>query len=170
MLNDDKPQAMVNDIIRLAARIWGVPVARITGEGKDKVISRIRQAVYLVAREHGHSTVWIGKHCGNRDHTSVIHGVRVADVHVGLFPEYAEKVAELRWQAADAQAYLSGKNTQLAMTLAFPVEKKAKPKKKPKNIFDASGGDFTQDYIANRNMILGNKRFVDALLRERQAA
>ena len=123
-------KARVDDILTLAARIWKVDRADLIGKSRFAIHSRPRQAVMLIAREHGHSFPQIGRRCGRNDHTTAIHGYRNAKEIARLDPDYAAKVDLLRQQALDAEAFIAKR-----VAPPEPIVFKPKPKPKPRNVF-----------------------------------
>ena len=74
----------VRQIIHEVAAQHGLTMADLIGPARQKIPSRARFAAYAVIRERvmikgvPASYPQIGKWFGNRDHTSVLHGVKVA--------------------------------------------------------------------------------------------
>lgn len=160
-------RARVDDIITLASRIWGVSREDIVSPSRFAKHTWPRFAIYCIAREHGHSFPKIGKRCGGRDHTTVLHGNAQAKNFAARYPDYAEKLAMLRRQALEAEAFLSEREVQVEMPLVFvPKVETPKPKpKKPRNVFvNADRMDQHSDLALARNMDQRNARFVERLL------
>lgn len=99
-------RARVSDIITIAARISGVSAQAIIGMGRTRPVVRVRQAVYFVARENGHSYPQIGVRM-NRDHSSVLHGVSAAMDWADRFPEYATFLKNLTTECAKAGPFVA---------------------------------------------------------------
>jgi chromosomal replication initiator protein len=64
-------------IMAETAALYGVKVIDLVSQRRDALTSRARQHCYWTMR---HETTWslprIGKMFGDRDHTSILHGVR----------------------------------------------------------------------------------------------
>lgn len=68
----------VGRIIRAAARLHDVPAAAVVGPSRGRTVTAARSlAMYLARRLTARSYHAIGAACGGRDHTTVLHGVRV---------------------------------------------------------------------------------------------
>lgn len=75
-----KPRAVGLDINVIIARIaeeTGIQAERITGHERIRAVAHARQAVMLACHRAGHSKAAIGRAL-NRDHTTVMHGIKVA--------------------------------------------------------------------------------------------
>lgn len=60
-------------------------------------VARPRQvAMYLVRELTGHSLPNIGRHFGNRDHTTVIHAIKAVEERMASDPSYRADVEALR--------------------------------------------------------------------------
>jgi chromosomal replication initiation ATPase DnaA len=80
---DCRPQVKIRTIIAHVAKITGVPQDDILSPKRDRVTARARQMVMWKAHQEGHSLPAIGKVL-QRDHTSVLHGVRAINRRLGL--------------------------------------------------------------------------------------
>lgn len=69
--------ALVHQLIDCAARHTGVSPELVTGPWRFRDLVWTRWAVYIVARERGRALTLIAD-CFNRDHTTIIHGLRAA--------------------------------------------------------------------------------------------
>lgn len=68
-------------ILDAVSKTTGVGVPALRGRRRTRPVARARQAAYwLLARHTSLSLSAIGARLGGRDHTSVLHGVRRADV------------------------------------------------------------------------------------------
>lgn len=86
------------EIILRCAHLFGVPTARVKGYARAEGAREARFALYAALRRRGWSYPQIGDFL-DRDHATVIHGVRKAEAMVAACPDYAAKVAELAsWQ------------------------------------------------------------------------
>lgn len=83
-------------IVRAAARHHGVSVAALSGPGRSRTVAAARcLAMYLARRLSGSSYRTIGAALGGRDHTTVLHGVRVCDGRIAADHGYAADVERL---------------------------------------------------------------------------
>ena len=89
-----QPRRFSTDIITEVAERWRVGPDEIKGPRRLKRISRARQeALYLMRRHTRLSLPHIGQILGGRDHTTVLHGIRVHCRRNGLrVPARAELV------------------------------------------------------------------------------
>lgn len=89
---------MKTEIILYCARLFNVPTSRLKGQSRGEGAREARFALYLALHRRGHSYSAIG-HMLGRHHSTVMHGVREADVLIAQDADYAAKVAELAtWQ------------------------------------------------------------------------
>lgn len=81
----------IAEIIAEVAKETGLTVAMIVGDRRSRPIVAARHmAHWRVARETGASLAAIGRAFGDRDHTTIIHGIRKHELRNGLkFPEIA---------------------------------------------------------------------------------
>src|SRR5690606_38723466 len=94
----------VNEIIRAVSKASGIPVRDITGPLRAKELVYARQAVMWIARQQGcWSYPQIGRLLGNRDHTTVMHGVNRAENRL-------KADAWFRWLVAASEAHLTSEN------------------------------------------------------------
>jgi hypothetical protein len=63
-------------VIQTVANKTGLAVREITGKGRHKALVRARWEVFAQLRKLGYSLPYIGRVCGGRDHTTVLHGLR----------------------------------------------------------------------------------------------
>lgn len=67
----------ISSIRDLVGEVFGVTNEQMCGNQRGRNVARPRQiAMYLAYLHTRHSTVEIGRHFGDRDHTTVIHAVR----------------------------------------------------------------------------------------------
>lgn len=97
-------EARVADIIVIAGDMSKVGVAALLGPGRWRRIAWVRHACYMVARRAGHSFPAIGS-VMNRDHSSVVHGVKAADVLHERDPAFRDFVEELEWRAQNVAPF-----------------------------------------------------------------
>lgn len=126
-------KARVREIAVIAARLSGLPLADIAGKTRLQPIARVRQAVYLIAYEHGHSMPRIGSIL-RRDHSTVLHGRLKAMVMAQECPDYAEFIADLRAESATIREPLDAE--WWAATTNLPPAKGPKPRR-PKPVLEA---------------------------------
>lgn len=73
----DMKRVRVIDILRQESERTGVPISEILGSRRTPDLSHLRHYVMWRARvETGLSYPQIGKYMGNKDHTTVLHGVK----------------------------------------------------------------------------------------------
>lgn len=83
-------------VIRAAARHHDVPVEAVLGPSRSRTVAAARSlAMYLARTLTGRSLQAIGSACGDRDHTTVLHAVRVCGVRIGHDPAFAADVERL---------------------------------------------------------------------------
>jgi chromosomal replication initiation ATPase DnaA len=80
---DCRPQMKIRTIIREVAKITGIPQTDILSPKRDRATARARQMVMWKAHREGHSLTQIGNVL-DRDHTSVLYGIRVINRKLGL--------------------------------------------------------------------------------------
>ena len=93
---ENQVKLRVRDIITHAADITEVSREMIVGNCRVQKLARIRHAVYMVCREQGYSYPQIGAHVGGRDHSTIVHGVKVAQSFCERDKDFADLVAALR--------------------------------------------------------------------------
>lgn len=82
----------ISDYIAKAAEVFEVSTTDMLGERQTKPISRARWSVMLVLRDkRGMSYPAIGSKLGDRDHSTVIHGINRAKAIMQTDPEFAEQ-------------------------------------------------------------------------------
>lgn len=82
------------DIQREVAAFFHIPVAEMVSERRAREVARPRQvAMYLAKKLTPKSLPNIGRHFGNRDHTTVIHAVRQVERLIGEDRDFATSVA-----------------------------------------------------------------------------
>lgn len=90
------PIPSLGRVMRAAARHHDVPVDAVLGPARRRTVAAARSlAMYLARRLTGHSLQAIGDACGGRDHTTVLHGVRVCAAHIARDPAFAADVDRL---------------------------------------------------------------------------
>ena len=86
----------MTDTVKLAAIMyavaseWGVTVLDLKSARRERRSAVPRQAYYHIAiRRTAHSYPEVARHCGNRDHTTALHGVRVCEERLKSDPAFA---------------------------------------------------------------------------------
>jgi chromosomal replication initiator protein len=98
-----RPDITVAYIQRIVARHYDIPLAEMTSARRQRDIARPRQeAMYLAHRFTGKSLPNLGRHFGNRDHTTILHGIRSVKERIKTNSRYAAMIEMLaeRVQAA----------------------------------------------------------------------
>jgi chromosomal replication initiator protein len=92
----------VDAVVRRASMRAGVTVEQLRGAQRDRETARTRWAAMIVLREGGMSTPQIGRTFGDRDHTTVLHGLREGAALAARDANFAGLVRTLRtaWAAA----------------------------------------------------------------------
>lgn len=104
---DTPRRTRVADIAAIAAYIWGVPVLQVTGRQRNRLYTLPRFAVCAIAKEHGHSFPMIGRVLDGRDHSTIIHGARMAEIYAERDPAFAMRLNRLRQLAAQAKPFVA---------------------------------------------------------------
>ena len=92
-------RALILNLARRASALTGIPLEDLLGPRGIRDVAHTRFAVMKVAREGGKSMGQIGRVLGNRDHTSVLHGINRAGQLEAADPDFAELVRLLREEA-----------------------------------------------------------------------
>ena len=66
----------VSDIAKATSAVMGVPLSDIYGDGRTKIFVRARWVICYIARRSLLKSYPVIGNCINRDHTTVLHGVR----------------------------------------------------------------------------------------------
>lgn len=98
-------RARVADIVAIASRMSGVPVSVIMGRSRLAPISRLRQAIFVVARRCNHSYPQIARAMNRLDHATIIYGVQRAQAHAERDDEYAAFIDALDYHALNAKPF-----------------------------------------------------------------
>ncbi len=95
--NDNSYSLSPNSIIRSVARYYKVPVSRLTGPSRRVSLVRARGvAIYLIRTLVGISFKQIGTYVGRRDHTTVLHAYRKAELLLQRDPVISHSINELQ--------------------------------------------------------------------------
>lgn len=85
------PNVTVADIVRTVASFYGLSVRELLAARRRTLIVRPRQvAMYLAKVLTGRSLPSIGRMCGGRDHTTVLHAVR----KITIWREHDKRLAD----------------------------------------------------------------------------
>lgn len=152
-------QARVADVIAVASRMTGIGHDALLGHNRKKQIMRVRQAIYLVARRCGHSYPQIGT-VMDRDHSTVIHGTRVAEIHIERDPAYAAFVEEIYAQAVKEAPFIK-------LVAAKKVPDKPKPAPKPRA--RPLPSDMDAGHLFHAGIAAGSQSLLAAITRARAA-
>jgi len=85
------PAAPVAQALATVARRFGMTVADLTGQDRHKTVARARHVAAWVLRQHGLSYPEMGRALGDRDHSTMMHSVRVVQARIVAAP--GERVA-----------------------------------------------------------------------------
>lgn len=95
-----EPKIFLADIIAHTAAVFGISASDIRGPKRFAHICGARFVVcYLGKTQANQSYPIIGGALGGRDHSSIMHGRRKCENYMARFPDYARKVATVRWLA-----------------------------------------------------------------------
>lgn len=91
------PRVFVADIIAEVSQVFGVPEDVIKGPSRTRAHVMPRFAcAYLARNLTALSYPMIGRSIGGRDHSSIIHGKDMAELHMARDPEYRAYVDSVR--------------------------------------------------------------------------
>ncbi len=87
----------VDRVLEAATRTFQVSIEELLGRNRSQPLATVRQVVMYVARiETNLSYPMIGRHFGDRDHTTVLHAYRKIDSEIKTRPEVAAQVRNLQ--------------------------------------------------------------------------
>jgi chromosomal replication initiation ATPase DnaA len=93
---DAAPAPSVRRIINATARLHGLAAADLTGPSRRRQMAWARGvAMYLARTLTGQSLQSIGRAFGDRDHTTVLHGIRVTEERRSRDPTVAAEIERL---------------------------------------------------------------------------
>lgn len=75
-------------LIKAASRMSEFSESEIRGEGRARDLVHVRWAIASAARELGYSSPFIGRHLGNRDHSTIVYGWQQWPELVKREPDY----------------------------------------------------------------------------------
>lgn len=91
-----RPIPSLRRILNAVARQRELTAAELVGPSRCRTVVEARGiAMYLARGLTGRSLYEIGRACGGRDHTTVLHGVRVIERRIAGDPAFAADVAQL---------------------------------------------------------------------------
>lgn len=92
-----RPRSSIQDIQRIVAHKYGITVPDILSRRIDIVASRPRQiAMYLARVVTWHSFAEVGKRFDDRDHTCVMHAVRLIEMFCAEDAVFREEIEDLK--------------------------------------------------------------------------
>jgi chromosomal replication initiation ATPase DnaA len=95
-VSDSRPTTTLRRVIGATARKHGLTAADLTGPSRSRQVSHARgMAMYLSRRLTPASLGTIGTAFGGRDHTTVLHGIRVTEERRSLHPGIAAEIDQL---------------------------------------------------------------------------
>jgi chromosomal replication initiator protein len=86
---------IVSDIINKVAKEFDIHPRDLVSPHRFGFIMNARFALYKILHNRGASYAQVGRWCGNRDHTTIRHGVFRADYMIERDPDYRSKIEEL---------------------------------------------------------------------------
>jgi chromosomal replication initiation ATPase DnaA len=93
---DAAPAPSLRRIINASARLYGLAAADLTGPSRRRQMAWARGvAMYLARTLTGQSLQSIGRAFGDRDHTTVLHGIRVTEERRSRDPAVAAEIERL---------------------------------------------------------------------------
>lgn len=98
VLADQKGEPKLAALLTVVALRTGLSRAEIISPRRDKALVRARMIFYRLAKEFtAKSLPAIGRACGDRDHSTIIHGMRMVEEQPERFePELSEILTALR--------------------------------------------------------------------------
>jgi chromosomal replication initiator protein len=91
------PSMSLTDILRAAARAWGVEPKGLVSKRRTRDLTVPRQvAMYLIKEILDPPLTRIGEAFGGRDHSTVIHSIRKVDRDLQADEDFAQRVSQLR--------------------------------------------------------------------------
>lgn len=89
-------QLSLDRIFAATARHYGIAVETLVGPSRSRTVCHARSlAMYLARNLTDRSFASIGQACGNRDHTTALHGMRTTSVRIGSDPVIAADAAAI---------------------------------------------------------------------------
>jgi chromosomal replication initiation ATPase DnaA len=76
-LPDAPGRILIQIVLRLTAEYYGTTADELLARRRTQPLARCRQvAMYVACKVTGRGTPFIGRRIGNRNHTTILHGVR----------------------------------------------------------------------------------------------
>ena len=120
-------KVFIADIVTAAARVFGLNRRDITGQRRQRAIMPARLATYYLARElTDMATPGIGRAIGGRDHSTVLHGCRMAEAMMAADSYYCAKVERVRCIVTDGEPFAHEPEPEPA-PVSMPVFKERMP-------------------------------------------
>lgn len=92
----DIPEPPLHDILSAVSAVTGIAMVDLISTRRERRYVRARFVYYHVARTlTSKSTPNIGRHCGLRDHTTVLHGLHMVKIHPADYAEAINAVTTL---------------------------------------------------------------------------
>lgn len=89
-------QPTLSRVFAATAKHYGISLGTITGPGRSRTVSQARSlAMYLARRLTDKSFAAIGQACGDRDHTTALHGMRITAARIAADPAIAADAAAI---------------------------------------------------------------------------
>jgi hypothetical protein len=145
----------VKDVAALVATHTGITVEQIYGKRRDKPIARARFAVCCIARRNGLSFPQIGARIG-RDHSSVMHAVKMAEEWERRDPAFAQLLADV--------VEGKGKEPERPIYLPAYASAPAKKRKPRKPMFDKDADPLDAGVIFHKGVAKGSDNLLAALM------
>lgn len=94
----------IKDVVRVVCAVWNVTHGELVGPGRRRSIAWPRQAAFWLARHHCQALSYpqIARHFGKRDHTTIMHGLRVVEQRLAADADFAAEVAAARAMLREA--------------------------------------------------------------------
>lgn len=160
----------IADIVALASRITGIATADIVGPTRVKRIVRVRAAVALVARKHGHSFPTIGARLGGRDHSSIVHYTQQEAMWRQYEPAFGELVDKLTETAASDDALFVSDGIPVPSAPAKPDPRLILIKPLPRvPVFRCKVKDPDHSHLSETAIANGSAKLAAAIARARAA-
>lgn len=97
-------QVTLQNIIDVVTRYYNVKLSDLQGKRRHKSITLPRQVCMWLARQRTlYSLQEIGGYFGGRDHTTVMHSIRIIEQRMTEHPEFAQRVRKLDEQISQAK-------------------------------------------------------------------
>ena len=94
-INDDEPQ--LQSITKRVSKYFNLRAADLKGKTRQQRVVRARGVAMFLARQlTANSLETVGRHFGNRDHTTVLHACRKTESLIDLDPSIRQAVEDLK--------------------------------------------------------------------------